>query len=101
MRFVMKVTIPPEQFSKAILDGSIGQKMNRILEDMKPEAAYFCAVEGKRGGFFIVNMEKVSEMVRFAEPWFLTFNAEVQYMPTMSPQDLQQAGLDEIGKKWR
>jgi hypothetical protein len=29
---------------------TISQKMARILEETKPEAAYFCAKDGKRGG---------------------------------------------------
>jgi hypothetical protein len=36
----------------------------------------------------------------FAEPWFLTFNANVEFRVVMTPDDLKKAGLDEIGKKW-
>lgn len=101
MRFVLHVTFPPEKFNKAVLDGTIGQKMSRILEETKPEAAYFCSTEGKRGGFIIVNMERTSEMARLAEPWFLNFDATVEFLPTMTPEDLQKAGLDDLGKKWK
>ena len=101
MRFVMQASFPPEQFNKFVLDGTIGQKMSRVLEEIKPEAAYFTSNDGTRGGIFIINMEKTSEMARFAEPFFLLFNATVKFLPTMTPEDLQQAGLDEMGKKWR
>lgn len=101
MRFVLHVTLPPEKFNKAVLDGTAGQKMAKILEEIKPEAAYFCAKDGKRGGFLIVNMDKTSDMARLAEPWFLTFDATVEFLPTMTPEDLQKAGLDDIGKKWK
>jgi hypothetical protein len=30
-----------------------------------------------------------------AEPWFLTFNADVE-----CPEELQKAGLDRLGEKW-
>ena len=101
MRFVMHVSFPPEPFNKAVLDGTAGEKMARILKETAPEAAYFCATDGKRGGFLIINMQNTSEMPRYAEPWFLTFNATVEFLPTMTPEDLQKAGLDDMGKKWR
>ena len=39
-------------------------------------------------------------MPGLAEPWFLNFDAAVDFIPTMSPEDLQKAGLDAIAKKW-
>lgn len=101
MRFVLHISLPVEKFNQAVRDGTIGQKMGRILEETKPEAAYFCAKDGKRGGFLIVNMNDPSEMPRFAEPWFLYFDATVEFLPAMTPQDLQRAGVEELGKKWR
>jgi hypothetical protein len=100
MRFVVHVTIPPGKFDKAIADGSIAAKMTRILEDTKPEAVYFTATNGKRGGFIVVNMNEASEMPRIAEPWFMLFDAEVEFLPTMTPADLQKADLTAIGRKW-
>jgi Protein of unknown function (DUF3303) len=101
MRFVLHVSLPVDKFNQAVRDGSAGKKLERILEDTKPEAVYFCAKDGKRGGFLIVNMSDASEIPRFAEPWFLYFDATVEFLPTMTPQDLQRAGLDELAKKWK
>ena len=101
MRFVVHVTLPPEKFNEAVRDGSVGGKMAKILEDLKPEAAYFCADGGNRGGFLIVNLESASQIPRIAEPWFLYFNARVEFLPAMTPEDLAKAGLDDLGKKWK
>ncbi len=101
MRFVVHVSIPVEKFNKAILDGTGGKTIARILADTKPEAVYFCAKDGKRGAFLIVNLDKASDMPRIAEPWFLNFDATVEFLPAMTPDDLQSAGLDEIAKKWK
>jgi hypothetical protein len=101
MRFLVYVSIPPGKFDQAIADGSISAKMGRILEDTKPEAVYFTAKDGKRGGFLVVNMNDVSEMPRLAEPWFMLFDAAVQFLPAMTPADLQKADLESLGKKWK
>ena len=45
-------------------------------------------------------MEDVSEVPRLAEPWFLTFNANVEFSVAMTPDDLEKAGLAELGQKW-
>jgi hypothetical protein len=101
MRFVLHVSIPPEKFNQAVRDGSAGKKVEQILNELKPEAAYFCAKDGKRGGFLIVDLAKASDIPRFAEPWFLNFDATVEFLPTMTPADLAQSGLDELGRKWK
>jgi len=97
----MQVSFPVETFNEALRNGSVGQKLQRILEEIKPEASYFCAVDGKRTGYFVIDMKETSEMPKFAEPFFLSFNAMVTFMPTMTPQDLQKSGLDKIPSMWR
>jgi hypothetical protein len=97
----MHVSFPVESFNDAVRNGSVAQKLQRITEEIKPEAAYFCAEDGKRGAYFVIDMKETSEMPKFAEPFFLTFNATVNFMPTMTPQDLQKSGLDKIAPMWR
>jgi hypothetical protein len=101
MRFVVHVSFPPEKFNQAVLDGSVAAKMGRILDETKPEAAYFCAKDGRRGGYLIVNMNDVSEMVKLAEPWFIQFDASVEFLPAMTPADLQKGDLGSVGRKWK
>ncbi|HET6348220.1 MAG TPA: panthothenate synthetase [Candidatus Krumholzibacteria bacterium] len=101
MRFVVHVSLPTDKFNKAIYDGTIGEKMGRVLEEMKPEAAFFTAKDGKRGGYFVVNINDPSEMPRIAEPFFLMFDGAVEFLPAMTPQELQKSGLDQLAKKWK
>lgn len=100
MRYVMQVTLPVEKFNQAVRDGTAGQKIQSILEETKPEAVYFTAREGHRGGFMIIHMENASEIPKYAEPWFLYFDGKVEFLPTMTPQDLQEAGLEALGRRW-
>lgn len=55
---------------------------------------------GKRGGILVVNLEKTSQIPAIAEPWFLYFDAGVEFHPCMTPQDLAAAGLEALGKKY-
>ena len=100
MRMLLDVKIPHETFNAAVRDGSVGEKLKRILEATKPEAVYFTERDGQRGAIMIVNLDDPSKIPTFAEPWFLTFNADVQFHVTMTPEDLARAGLDALGKKW-
>jgi hypothetical protein len=100
MRVMMEVKMPHDKFNAAIKDGSASAKMGKILESNKPEAAYFTEVDGHRTGFLIVELSDPSKIPALAEPWFLTFNADVKIRVVMTPDDLKRSGLDEVGKKW-
>jgi hypothetical protein len=97
---LMNVRFPHSEFNAITRAGTIGQKMDRIFEELRPEAVYFTEQGGKRTGIFIVDLEDPSKVPFFAEPWFLEFNADVEFHVVMSPDDLKRAGLDELGKKW-
>jgi hypothetical protein len=100
MRFIAHISLPAQKFNEVLRDGSAGKKIGKILEDTKPEAAYFTSKNGTRGGYVVYNIAHASDIPRYAEPWFLTFEALVEFMPCMIPEDLQKAGLEEIAKKW-
>jgi hypothetical protein len=100
MRMIMHVYMPVDAFNAAVRDGTAGAKMQKILAEQKPEAAYFTEYHGQRSGILIVDLKEASEIPKFAEPWFLQFNARVELHPTMTPQDLGAAGLEALGKAW-
>jgi hypothetical protein len=100
MRFILKITVPNEPFNSKIKNGSVDKTMQSILTDTKPEAAYFTAVGGKRTAFLVMNIDQASQIPAVAEPWFLQFNAEIEFYPTMLGEDLGKADLATIGSKW-
>ena len=100
MRMMMLVQCPIEPFNTFVKDGTVGAKMKKILEAIKPEHAWFTERDGKRGGIMIVEVGSASDVPRLAEPWFLTFNAEVEFRIAMTPEDLGRAGLESLGKSW-
>ncbi len=101
MRIILKVRFPVEKFNAAVRDGSASKKLQQILNDLKPEAAYFWDDQGERGGVVVVHMDKSSQIPAFCEPFFLHFDAAVSLHPCMSPEDLAAAGIEEVAKKYR
>ncbi len=100
MRMLIKANMPVDVFNDAVRDGSAGPKLEKILADIKPEAVYFVADEGERTALMIVDMKSPSDLPKIAEPWFLTFDARIHVSPVMTPEDLAQAGLEELGKRY-
>jgi hypothetical protein len=95
MRTMLKFTVPTQEVNPLIRDGSIGQKIETILGNLQPEAAYFCPVDGKRGGYLVFNMEQESELVTKLEPFWLELNATVETFPVATADDLR-AGLQSL-----
>ena len=100
MRLLVTVRLPHESFNAALKDGSALQKVQAILDEVKPEAVYFPAMTGQRSILMIVELEKASMLPALAEPWFLAFNADVDCHVVMTPEDLQETGLEKIVEKW-
>jgi hypothetical protein len=103
MRCLLKVSIPVETGNAAISDGSLPKTINSILADLKPEAAYFAADNGKRTGFIFFDLKDPSEIPAIAEPWFLAFDAHIEVQPAMNLEDLKNAapGIERAVKKYR
>jgi len=100
MHMIMLVQFPVEPFNTLVRDGSVGGLVNRILEATKPETVYFTERDGHRGAIMVVNVDSPSDVPMYAEPWFLDFNATVEFRIAMTPEDLGKAHLDLLGKQW-
>jgi hypothetical protein len=98
MRMLLRVSIPVEAGNAAAKAGTLGSTFERILADLKPEAAYFFADDdGQRSGSIVFDMKDTSEIPAIAEPWFVAFNAKISLRPVMNSQDLAKGG-PAIGK---
>jgi hypothetical protein len=97
---IVDLKFPLEPFNTLVRNGTADQKMAAILDDIKPEAVYLSERDGKRGGILIVEVAEASRIPAIAEPFFLNFEASVEFRVAMGPEDMARAGLGELGKKW-
>ena len=92
MRMLLRVSIPTDKGNAAIKAGTLGATIERILSELKPEAAYFYGDDdGNLCGSIVLDMKDSSQLPAIAEPWFLAFNARISCRPVMNVQDLKSA----------
>jgi hypothetical protein len=94
--------VPTERENAAVMDGSLPDTLQSVLEDLKPEAAYFADIEGARGGYLVVNMDDASQIPAIADPLFLAIDATVQIPPVFTPEDMPGAmeSLQQAAQKY-
>jgi hypothetical protein len=100
MRMLLTVGLPHEPCNTLIKANKFAPLIKKILDEIKPEAAYFTEVDGRRGALLVVEVADPSRVPVLAEPFFLNFDAECQFRICMSPEDLGKSGLDDLVKRW-
>ena len=102
MRVLLKATMNIESGNRAIRQGNISGTIQSILEEQKPESAYFVASQGQRTALLFLDIQDVSQIPSLAEPWFLAFNADVELTPAMTVEDLAKAApsIEKAVKKY-
>ena len=97
MRVMLKFILPVEKGNEAFRDGALAKKLESIMNNLKPEAAYFAPMDGKRMIFF--NFSKPSQIVEVVEPFFLNLDAETEIVPVMNPDDLREGLSNAAAQK--
>jgi hypothetical protein len=91
MRFLAKIQIPVDVGNEKVKDGSLGKTLQAILMQQKPEAVYFTDPEGLRTVIMILNIANASDIPGISEPWFLAFNATVEFHIALVQEDMAAA----------
>src|SRR5215213_763810 len=91
MRFMITCRIPVEKGNELVKNGTLGPTVQSIMEDLKPEAAYFVDVDGARGAHIVVDMQEASQIPLLVEPLMLALGAEIEVHPVMILEDLGKA----------
>ncbi len=100
MKMLINVIFPIEPFNSMVRDGSAGENIGRVIDDIKPESIYFTEQEGNRGAVMVVEVPDASAIPSIVEPWFLNFEANCEIRIAMTAEDLGNANLAALGAKW-
>ncbi|WP_136668275.1 panthothenate synthetase [Flavobacterium sp. H122] len=100
MKMLVNVVLPIEPFNSMVRNGSVGELLNRIIEEIKPESIYFSEQDGNRGAVMIVDVKDASSIPSIAEPWFLIFEAHCEFRIAMTAEDLMKANIAQLAEKW-
>ena len=98
MRMMLRFTLPVEKGNQAFNDGSLARTMESVMTRLKPEAAYFAPLDGKRSGMLFFDIAEPSQIVEIVEPLFLNLDAAVEIVPVMNAEDLRK-GLAKASQK--
>jgi hypothetical protein len=97
MRMFVRIQVPTENGNQAIEDGSFPAVLQKAHEELKPEAAYFVAEDGKRTFYWFLDMDDQSDLPWVAERFFTGLNATVQTTPAMTFEDVQKGLAKAFG----
>lgn len=97
MRMLVRIQVSTEDGNRAIQDGTFPTVLEKASEELKPEAAYFVAEDGKRTFYWFLEMEDQSELPWVAERFFNGLNATVQTTPAMTFEDVQKGLAKAFG----
>lgn len=78
-------------------------KMQKYMNDVKPEAVYFAVAGGQRTVYLVVNLESEDKLPEIVEPLWLDWEADVSFLPVMTPEGLEKAGGEIqllLAKEW-
>ncbi len=96
MRMMLRAQLSTPKSSEALRSGKLKEVMQKTMELLKPEAAYFTAEGGARTMFLFFDMQDSAMMPTMLEPLFGELHAEITLTPAMNPNDLMK-GLSNIG----
>jgi hypothetical protein len=97
MRMLMRIQVPTDDGNRAIEDGSLPTVLEKAIAELKPEAAYFVAEDGKRTFYWFLDMTDQSDLPWVAERFFTGLNATVQTTPAMTFEDVQKGLAKAFG----
>ena len=95
MRVMLKFQFPTPEGNDLLKSGKMDKVLGQLMEDLKPEAAYFYAEHGQRAGLFVVNMTDSSQMLEYGERLWFGLGGTVEAVPVMAPEDIMK-GLPSV-----
>ncbi|WP_406182976.1 DUF3303 family protein [Streptomyces sp. NBC_01006] len=95
MRVMLRAHIDTQAGNEAIKTGAMPQAMKKLMDKVKPEAAYFGPSQGVRTCWMVFDMQDSAEMPPLLEGLFAELNAEIEISPVMNADELAK-GLSRL-----
>ncbi|MEU1015536.1 DUF3303 family protein [Streptomyces sp. NPDC005900] len=90
MRVMLRARLDTQASNEALKSGALPDTMQELMEQLKPEAAYFGPCDGGRSCTFVFDMQDSSQLPAISESLFREFGAEVEIQPVMTAEDLRK-----------
>lgn len=88
MRVMLRAHFDTAATNEGIKSGALPAAVRKLMEAVKPEAAYFGLHEGVRSCWMVFDLQDSAQMPPLMEDLFLEFNAELEVGPVMNAEDL-------------
>ncbi len=88
MRFMLIVRMSTEMANITVREGRVGDLLQRTMEQLQPEAAYFGPLDGMRTAFLVFNLDDPSKIPAISEPFYQELGARLDFIPVMTAEDL-------------
>jgi hypothetical protein len=95
MRMMLRCYLDIDAGNRAFKDGSLAVIIKKLMEKLKPEAAYFYPDKGQRSCLMIFDLVNTSDLPMILEPLFIELKAKIDLLPVMSAEDLEN-GLMQL-----
>jgi hypothetical protein len=98
MRMLLKAVIDTEAGSEVFRRGAVAEVVDRMREDLQPEAFYFFGEDGQRTVFAVFDLADPSQLPVLTEPLYQLGKAKITMTPCMNVEDLKK-GVEEAGRR--
>ncbi|RST16611.1 hypothetical protein E2C00_10170 [Streptomyces sp. WAC05374] len=89
MRTMMMCQMDTEKTNEAINGDRLDAILRSLMDRVRPEAAYFGAMDGMRTAFVVFDMEDPAQVPVICEPLFMELNARITLIPVMNGDDVR------------
>jgi hypothetical protein len=93
MRTMLRFEFGLAETNEAVQKGTVDAINAQLMDNTRPEAAYFGTENGRRTGYLVFDMVDSAQIPVIAEPLFQRMGATVEFIPVMNADDLKR-GLE-------
>jgi hypothetical protein len=98
MRMLLKAVVDTEAGNEVFRRGGVADALNRMQEDLQPEAFYFVGEDGQRAVIAVFDLADLSQIPVITEPLFQLGKAKITVSPCMNREDLLK-GVEEATRR--